>query len=102
MSKSRSLKLWRQDSKEPDWYNKMTDPLHKTDQHSGCLDFHSLAQNLTSAMEKYLDTKNSTEYNRAYAILKQNWGNKEGDGEQFEQAQQIAYKNSKFWKRMLK
>jgi len=96
MGRSRKpLQLWKQDSKEPDWYNKNPDPFHKVDQSCGVQD--DLIANLTTKLKEWL-SNHSADFDRFVNAEKQRWISKGGSKSVFDKALEIAFLKSNFYK----
>ncbi len=90
---SRQLKLWKQDTPEPDWYSRCPDPLHRVSQ--GCEPFENLVATLRGKIKEWFKSPNGN-LEKFLSAQKKEWLDSGGDKCLFDSAFQAAYSRCRF------
>ena len=96
MSK-RTLKLWKRDSPQPEWYDKVEDPLHRVDSNFGCDELQTLKQNLTQALKSWVENPKAP-FEAVTNRLKADWLQDGGSLANYEIALSQAFLASGYYK----
>lgn len=100
MSKKKPLCLWKNDSPQPDWYDKHADPLHGD--FAGNEVGDSFGKRLVLAIKAWLSNQNSVSCDEAVQSIKLDWIRQGGSIEVYQGILERAFVASGYYRQLMK